>query len=151
MAIQRWDPLRELVDVQQRINRLFEDVFERSTSGDSVEASGGQTWKPATDLIEDTDGYRLRADLPGVTAKEIEIRIENGTLILRGVRGKTTVEDGESYLRVERPTGRFEVRVSLAPSVDARAVRATHRNGVIEVSLPKKQAEAPNRVEITAG
>jgi len=149
MAIQRWDPLRELLDVQQRINRLFDDAFSRSTHGDSSESTGGGGWKPTTDLIEQSDSYILRADLPGVSAKDVEIRIEDGTLVLHGERRRDSSVPQESYLRMERPSGKFELRVTLAPSVDAGAVIASHRNGVIEIRLPKKRVESPSTVEIT--
>ena len=151
MAIQRWDPLREMSEVQHRINRLFDDAFSRSTGQDATDPGGQPAWKPSTDLIEEGDRYLLRADLPGVAASDVEVRIEDGTLHLRGERKTDAGIPRESYLRVERPHGRFEVKVSLAPSVDAAAVKATHRNGVIEVVLPKRRADEPSRVEIVSG
>ena len=147
MAIQRWDPLRELMDLHEKMNRLFEDTLSRSAGTDPDSSSGN--WKPNADLYEEHDRYVLRADLPGVAAADVEIRIDNGTLLLRGERRMDEAVNRESYLRVERPYGRFAVKVSLAPSVDPSGVQATHRNGVIEILLPKKRAESPSHVEIS--
>jgi HSP20 family protein len=151
MAIQRWDPVRDMVEMQQKINRLFEETFSRSAGAESVDSVGAAGWKPATDLIEETDRYVMRADLPGVAAGSVEVRIENGTLFLRGERKMDSDVPTESYLRVERPYGHFAVKVTLAPNVDTTGVRASHKNGVIEVLLPKRQAETGSRVEVTTG
>ena len=148
MAIQRWDPLRELMELHQKMNRLFEETLGRS-AGAGPEAAGGNAWKPNADLFEDDDRYVLRADLPGVAAADVEIRIDNGTLFVRGERKIDDTIERESYLRVERPYGRFALEIALAPSVDPAAVQATHRNGVIEIQLPKKKAESPSHVEIS--
>ena len=149
MAIQRWDPLRELMELQQKMNHLFEQTLARS-AGSDPEAAAGNAWKPDTDLFEDDDRYVLRADLPGVAAADVEIRIDDGTLTLRGERKMDDSVGRDAYLRVERPYGRFSVQMSLAPSVDPSAVQATHKNGVIEILLPKKKAETPSHVEISS-
>jgi HSP20 family protein len=151
MAIQRWDPVRDLVEMQQKINRLFEETFSRSSGAEGVDSVGAAGWRPATDLIEEADRYVLRADLPGVAAGNVEVRIENGSLFLRGERKMDGNVPTESYLRVERPYGHFAVKVALAPNVDTTSVRASHKNGVIEVVLPKRKAETTSRVEVTSG
>jgi HSP20 family protein len=151
MAIQRWDPVRDLVEMHQKINRLFEETFSRSAGAEGVDSVGAAGWKPATDLIEEPTRYVLRADLPGVAAGDVEVRIENGTLFLRGERKMDANVTRESYLRVERPYGHFAVRIALAPGVDTSAVRAAHRNGVIEIVMPKKEADVPARVVVTSG
>ena len=150
MAIQRWDPMRELADVQQRINRLFDSAFSRSTTANEGQPASGGEWKPPTDMIEQTDSYLLRVDLPGVLAKDVQIRIEKGTLTLHGERSVDPSIPRESYLRMERPSGKFDVRVTLSPSVDAGAVKASHRNGVIEIRLPKTRQDATSTVSITS-
>jgi HSP20 family protein len=151
MAIQRWDPLRDLRELQQKMNHLFDDAFSRSAGPESVDPLTTGGWKPSTDLIEEDDRYVLRCDLPGVAAADVEIRIENGTLFLRGERKIDAGISQESYLRVERPSGAFAVKIALAPSVDQKRVRAAQRNGVLEVLLPKRKAELSNQVEVTAG
>ena len=108
-------------------------------------------WKPSTDLVEETDRYILRADVPGVPASDVEIKIDGGYLFLRGERKMDSGLSQDSYLRVERPYGPFAVKIALAPSIDSQNVRATHKNGVIEVVLPKRKAEAPSPVQISTG
>ncbi len=150
MAIQRWDPLRDLMELQQKISRLFDETLTRSGGADDVEGIGAGAWKPPTDLFEDDVRYVLRADLPGVAAGDVDIKIEDGTLFLRGERKMDAGVSREAYLRVERPYGRFAVKVALAPSVDQGAIRASHRNGVVEVLLPKKKKPLPSQIQISA-
>lgn len=148
MAIQRWDPLRDLMDLRERVTRLFDEVLSRSDAEDMPSpASGG--WTPPLDLFEEAGRYVLRADLPGVAAGEVDIQIQEGMLTLRGERRMDPGVAAESYLRVERPHGRFSVQVALPDSVERGGIKATHRNGVIEVVLPKKQVEAPSRIEVS--
>ena len=146
MAIQRWDPQRDLVRLQDNVNRMFEEVLERSPTPGADRARPGD-WKPPLDLFDEGESYVLRADLPGVEAGEVNIRVEEGQLELSGERKG----DREAYLRMERPFGRFSARIALPPSVDRERVRARHRNGVLEVVLPKKKQETPSRVEIAGG
>jgi len=149
MAIQRWDPLQGLMDLQQKMNHLFEDTLARTgeRNGERSEAAAAG-WRPPIDLHEEDDAYVLRTDLPGVSASEVEIRIEEGTLRLSGERKRDGSVGREAYLRVERPHGRFTVQVTLPPSVEPDGIRATHHNGVIEVRLPKRRPRSASRIEI---
>jgi len=149
MAIQRWDPMRGLLELQERMNGLFEDVLSRSAGGADDETAQAAGWRPPVDLFEETDRYVLRADLPGISAGDLEIQVENGRLVLRGERKMDGNISKESYLRVERPYGRFAVQIALPPSVDQQSIRALHRNGVVEILLPKKTEQPPSRIEIS--
>jgi HSP20 family protein len=100
------------------------------------------------DLWEESGRYVLRADLPGIEASEVDIQVEDGRLVLRGERRLDPGVEREAYLRIERPHGRFLVQVALPPSIDAHEVRATQRNGVLEISLPKKKEQASARVPV---
>jgi len=148
MAIQRWDPRRDLVDLQKRMNQLFDGALARSVGPDGG-AVATEGWKPPVDLFENGEHYVLRADLAGVAAADVNIRIDDGTLHLRGERKADQNVARESYLRVERPTGRFAVEVSLPPSVDQKAIRASHKNGVIEILLPKKKEQTPSQIQVS--
>jgi HSP20 family protein len=148
MAIQRWDPLRDLMGLQEKMNHLFETALSRSGDQELGDGSGSTAWKPPMDLFEEPERYVLRADLPGVSATEVEIQVENGDLFLRGERKMDGTIQRESYVRVERPYGRFAVQVALPPSVEQQSIRATHHNGVIEVLLPKKKPRAASRIEV---
>lgn len=147
MAIQRWDPLRDLLSMQERMNRLFDEALARSSGLGDPDAVGAG-WKPPMDLHEESGRYVLRADLPGIEAADVDIQVEDGRLVLRGERRMDPGVDREAYLRVERPYGRFLVQVALPPSINAQEVRASHRNGVLEISLPKKKEQASARVPV---
>lgn len=151
MAIQRWDPLRDLMDLQERMKQLFAEALSRSSGTDGGESLGATGWRPPVDLFEEVDRYVLRADLPGVAARDVEIQVENGVLVVRGERKVDANVSRESYLRIERPHGKFSAQISLPPSVDPKAIRAMHRNGVIEIVLPKRKDAPPSRIEVSAG
>ena len=151
MAIQRWDPLRDLVQLQEKMNTMFDDALSRTVGPDGSGALGSAGWKPPVDLFEEPARYVLRADLPGISASDVQIQVEEGTLTLRGERKLDSGVSREAFLRVERPYGRFSVQISLPPSVDGSAVRARHRNGVIEIEMPKKEESVPSRIEISEG
>jgi HSP20 family protein len=147
MAIQKWDPQRDLVRLQDNVNRMFEEVLGRSAAPDGGDRARPGDWKPPLDLFEEAGHYVLRADIPGVPPSDVEIRIEEGKLTLSGERKS----DHAAYLRLERPFGRFSAQVALPPSVDRERIHANHRNGVLEIVIPKKREEAPSRIEVAAG
>jgi len=149
MAIQRWDPRRDLVELQRRMKEMFDEALSRSAGGEG-DAPGG-AWKPPLDLFEEAQRYVLRADLPGVTPGDVELQVENGKLTIRGERRIDSGIARESYLRVERPHGPFAAQIQLPASVDAEAIQAIHRDGVIEVILPKRKTSTPSRIEISTG
>jgi HSP20 family protein len=130
---------------------MFDEALSRSVGPDGASGLGAAAWKPPMDLFEEPERYVLRADLPGIAPTDVELQVEDGTLRLRGERRFDSAVSRESYLRIERPHGRFSVQVSLPPSVDDSAIRASHRNGVIEVVLPKRKESVPSRVRITEG
>lgn len=148
MAIQRWDPLRDLMELQERMKQLFAEALSRSGGAESEPAAAADGFRPPIDLFEESERYVLRADLPGVAAKDLDVHVEDGVLSLRGERKVDANVARESYLRVERPHGRFTAQISLPPSVDTRAIRATQRNGVIEVVLPKRREAPHSRIEV---
>ena len=148
MAIQRWDPLRDLIRIQERVNEMFEDVLSRSASEKGGETLTYTGWKPPVDVFERAEQYVLRADLPGVTSSDVELEVEDGTLILRGERKVDPAVARESYLRAERPYGHFSLQISLPPSVDRNRIEASHRDGVLEIVLPKRQEDVPSRVKV---
>ena len=147
MAIQRWDPQRDLVALQQRVARLFEEALSRSAGADAESASG--SWRPPLDLYEESTRYVMRCDLPGIESAEVQLQVENGRLLVRGERPADTGVAREAFLRVERPYGPFSIQIALPPSVDPREIRATQRNGVLEIVLPKRREAGPSRIEVS--
>jgi HSP20 family protein len=150
MAIQRWDPVRDLLQLQERVNSLFENVKARSGTSHDAAAAAAATWKPPMDLFEQAGRWVIRVDLPGVDPKDVGIEIESDALVVRGERKADAAVPREDYLRVERPIGRFVLHVALPSSIDRSAMAATQRDGVLEIVLPKKRDEAPGRLKVEA-
>ena len=147
MAIQRWDPQRDLVRLQENVKQMFEELLGRSSWHGATEKTTPTDWKPPVDLLEEAGHYLLRADLPGVSAADVELRIENGNLLVHGERKIKQA----AYLRLERPTGRFSAQIALPPSVDRQNIRANHSNGVLEIMMPKRKEERTSRIEVASG
>lgn len=148
MAIRRPDPVRALGELQERMNRLFDEVRTwTSGPGDAPEDDPG-TWRPPVDLVERDDRYLLRADVPGIEPEDVHVEIESETLVLRGERRRDPDVPRDAYLRSERPSGGFHVRIGLPPSVDVDGIEAVHRAGVLEVVLPKRAAVRPESIRV---
>ena len=146
MAIVRFDPARELDSLQGDMNRLFDRFFDgRAGNG------AGRRWIPAMDLVENDDQLVLRADLPGMTEKDIEIEVKDNVLTLSGERRSESEKKGEGFHRVERSFGRFQRSLTLPRGVPADSVEAEFENGVLEVRVPKPEEAKPTRVQIGKG
>ena len=149
MAIVKWEPFRDMVALQDRMNRLFDDSL-RGWRGGSAEddwALGG-TWAPLVDIYEEEGNLVLKAELPGVDPKDVDIRLENNTLTLRGERRIDTEVKRESYHRVERDYGSFRRSFTLASVVDQEKIRAEYKDGVLKVTLPKRDEAKPKQISI---
>jgi len=144
MAIVRWEPFRDLVSTQDRFNRLFNDTFTRLFDGSEGEARG---WAPAVDVHETAHDLVLTADLPGVDPKDVEIRLENGTLFVKGERTFEKTND-KGYLQVERAYGTFTRTFSVTPAINPENVSANYKNGVLTVTLPKREEAKPKSIKI---
>ena len=151
MTLSRWDPFDDLVRIQERMNRMFEDSLGRTRDGEPGPLGGH--WVPAVDIYETPDDVVLLADLPGVLREDIELRIESNALVLSGERRKKKDVSQESYHRVERGYGTFHRSFTLPTSIAQDRIRAEHTNGILEVYLPKIEAERSRqvRVEIKGG
>jgi HSP20 family protein len=144
MTLVRIDPFRELAGLQDRVNRIFGDPA-RFTNG---QEPSWTSWSPAVDILEKGDNLVLRAELPGMNEKDIDVSVENGVLSLRGER-KSNVEDkSENFHRTERYYGTFSRTFSLPTTVDVSKIHATYKDGILEVTLPKAETAKPKRVEI---
>jgi HSP20 family protein len=148
MALIRWEPARELHTVQSEINRLFNTLFDAPAP-----AAGGvpRRWIPAMDLVETEDDFVLRADLPGLTEKDVNIELQDSVLTISGERRAEHEERKEGYYRVERSFGSFSRSLTLPEGVDPSAVKASFERGVLEVHVPKPEVRKPQRIEISVG
>jgi len=143
MTLMRYEPWGLHRELMNEFNRFFDRM---ATSDDSSAATA--EWMPPVDIEEHADKYVLRADVPGVDPGAIEITLENGVLTLSGAREKVIEANGTESRRLERVTGRFLRRFTLPESVDADAVKATGRHGVLEVVIPKRAAAQPRRIAV---
>jgi len=147
MAIVRWlDPFRDLSSIQERMNQIFEDALARSRGREEGLRSG--MWTPAVDIYENNDSVVVKAELPGVEKDQISVEVKDGILSLRGERKFEKEVKEESYHRIERSYGSFQRSFSLPVSVDQEKVTAQFRNGVLEVTLPKKEQAKPKQVQV---
>lgn len=145
MAVVKWDPLRDLLSIQDRMNRLFEQTLSRSRTEDGISAS---TWAPAVDIYETPETIVMKADLPGLTREDIEIEIRDNTLTVKGERRLAKDVQQESYLRIERAYGAFQRSFTLPTSVRQEEIRASFRDGVLELLLPKAEEAKPKKIAI---
>ncbi len=143
-SVIRWDPFRNLSTFQDQMNRLFETSFR----GQSDE-SALTTWAPSVDIYETENELVLKADLPEVPEKDIDIHVENNMLTIRGERKFEQKVKQDNYLRVERAYGAFSRSFGLPNTVDTEAIKAEYKNGVLTVIMPKRAESKPKQVKIT--
>ena len=144
MSVTRWEPFRNLSTLQEQVNRLFEDNFTRGRSGQAELAS----WAPAVDIYETENELVVKADLPEVQDKDIDIRVENNMLTIRGERKFGNEVHEDNYLRIERAYGGFTRSFSLPNTVNTEAIKAEYKNGVLTVHMPKREETKPKQIKI---
>ncbi len=144
-TITRWDQSRDLASLQDQVNRLFEDTFTRDRSGSADLA----TWAPVVDIYETENELVVKADLPDLEDKDIDVRVENNTLTIRGERKFEKDVNQENYLRVERAYGSFMRSFSLPNTISSENVRAEYRNGVLSLHMAKREESKPKQVKIS--
>ena len=147
MAIVRWEPFRDLVATQDRFNRLFNEALSNVFEG---APTGTQGWAPAVDIYETDQNVVLKAELAGVDPKDVEIRVEDGNLYLKGERKFEKEVKEEDYHRVERSYGSFMRSFPLPSSVDADKASAEYKSGVLTLTLPKKEESKPKTIKIVS-
>ena len=150
MGIVRFDPFRELDRLQNEVNRLFEGYSQAPERGAGQQAAG-RMWSPAVDVAETKDEIVLRAELPGMRQEDIDIELTGDTLTLRGERKFENEERKENFVRVERSYGRVQRSFTLGVPVQHDAVKASYKDGVLEVHLPKSEETKPRKVQVGAG
>jgi HSP20 family protein len=144
MAITRFDPFREFVTLQDRVSRLFGDVYLRD---EDVTQHGH--WVPAVDIYEtETHDLVIKAELPDMTREDIEVTVESNTLTLRGTKKPPVDVKDEQFRRVERRYGAFSRSFTLPTTVDASKVAAEYRNGVLTVKLPFREEARPRTINV---
>lgn len=142
-SITRWDTYSGLSGLQEQVNRLFESSFSRRADNSAL-----TSWAPAVDIFETENELVVKADLPEVNEKDIDVRVENNMLTVRGERKFEEKTEKENYLRVERTYGTFSRSFSLPNTVNNEAIKADYKNGVLTVTLPKRAESKPKQVKV---
>jgi HSP20 family protein len=146
-VLTRWDPFRELNTLQDRMNRLFRDSFGEGRE----EALTTTAFAPPVDVYEDEHNVTLKVEVPGIDEKDIDVRIENNTLIVHGERKFEKEEKEENYRRVERQYGSFTRSFTLPNTVDTQNVVANYDKGVLKIKLAKKAEAKPKQIKVNVG
>lgn len=145
-TIMRWQPFRNLSSLQEQVNRLFESNYPSRGSESTLTA-----WAPAVDVYETENELVIKADLPDVSEKDLDVRVENNMLTIHGERKFEQKVKEENYLRMERSYGSFSRSFSLPNSVNTEAIKAEYKDGVLNITLPKRAESKPKQVKIAVG
>lgn len=148
MALLKWDPFKDLLTIQERMNRLFDETISKARgTGEEMGRSG---WHPPVDIYETDEQIILKAELPGIKKKDIEIEINDDILVLKGEsRFEKNVQE-ENYHRMERSYGPFQRIFTLPYIVDKGSINAKYNQGVLEITLQKLREEKPKHIKVEA-
>jgi HSP20 family protein len=148
MAVVRWDPFREVVSLQSRLNSLFQDYGRGATDGEALSAA---SFAPPVDIYEDDQKLALKLEVPGVKQDDLDIQVEGRSLTVRGERKFDSEEKQENFHRVEHRYGTFARSFTLPNSVDSENVKAIYDAGVLQLEFAKKAEAKPRQIKIGVG
>ena len=145
--ITRWDPFRELNTITDRMNRLFQDTYGTQSREEGLTSS----FVPAVDIYEDEHYVTVKMEVPGIDQKDIDVRLENNTLTVRGERKFEKDEKEENFHRIERRYGSFYRAFTLPNTLDSEKVQADYEGGVLKIKLAKKAEAKPKQIKVNVG
>jgi HSP20 family protein len=145
MTVYRWEPRRELVSAGRKLRQLFDDVENGWQSGLHIELG---TFQPRVDISETKEAVHVHAELPGMKSDDVKITISEGTLTLRGEKKRVTASNEETYQRMERTHGEFVRQFTLPANLDEDATQASFEDGVLHITIPKREPAKPKEREI---
>jgi HSP20 family protein len=146
VAITRWDPFREVVTMQNRLNSLF-----GSLNNETESALTTASFVPAVDVYEDEKKIVLKLEVPGIAEKDLDVSVENHTLTVKGERKFAAEEKEENFHRIERRYGSFYRAFTLPQTVDTESIDAKYENGVLKIELKKKPEAQPKQIKVNVG
>jgi HSP20 family protein len=146
MAIVRWDPFRDVQVLQDRINRIFNESFGRARDLDDDVSL--YDWRPPVDIYESEDAIFLKAELPGISKEDVSVEIKDNVLTLKGERFLDPQIKDENYFRKERNFGKFHRSFTLQESIQPDQIKASFKDGVLTVEIPRPQEEKPKQVTV---
>ena len=138
--LERWDPFDEMTTLRNRMDRLWSRM--------SDEEPALANWAPTSDVVETKDDIVIKAELPGIDSKDVDVQIENGVLSIQGQRNAEKDTEDKGFRRIERTYGTFFRSFVLPPNVEADKIAATFVNGLLEVRLPKKEEAKPRAIKV---
>jgi HSP20 family protein len=139
MSTRNWDPLKDVLNISDRMNRMFQQFTSENKN----------QWQPPVDIYESDDAIVLLAELPGVSETQVNIQLENGILLLRGEKPAPAEEEANSYYRLERPFGKFARSFAVPVNVDPSSVTASLKDGVLTITVKKNHQNQSVSVKIT--
>jgi HSP20 family protein len=147
MTLMRWKPFGDLVSMQGRINRLFDDAF----SGLGKDQENFADWYPATDIYETKDDYVFKLEVPGLAKDDVNVELNNNTLTIKGEKKENKEVKKDDYHRVESFNGSFTRSYTLPRNVDAKKIKANMKDGILELHIPKAEEAKPKSISINVG
>jgi HSP20 family protein len=143
--LEKWDPFRDLMSIQNEMNRLFGRTF-----GNGGELGFDGTWVPAVDIHESADKIELSVDLPGIDPKDVDVTVEDSTLTITGERRFAHEEKEGSFQRIERRYGAFSRTVTLPSTADTERIDGKFDQGVLTIEVPKREEAKPKKITVKA-
>jgi len=145
MAIVRFEPFRNLLTTQREFERLFKEAFSPMSGETEVST---RSWAPPVDIYETEDAIVLKAELPGIDPQDVEVRVEDNTLYLKGERNYEKEVKEQNYHRIERSYGSFARSFTLPNSISAEKVKAEYKDGLLTLTMPKREEAKPKTIKI---
>lgn len=140
----KWEPFRDLMAMQDRMTRLFDETLSRMFKEDVDRG----VWTPPVDIVEREREVILKVDLPDMNQNEIEIKVEENTLIIQGVRRFIKESPEENYIQIERPYGNFRRTFALPRAIDQEEIKASYKDGVLQIVLPRRREILPKQISV---
>jgi len=144
MTLEKWEPFRDLMAMQDRMTRLIDETLSRVWKDEVVQ----RVWSPPVDIFERGNEVVLKVDLPEMTQDEIDIRVEGNTLTIQGERRFIKDAYEENYIQVERTYGTFHRSFNLPRMIDQEGIKASYKDGVLRIALPRKQEIQPKQIVV---
>ena len=146
MALVKWDPFRDVAELQNRINRIFDESFGRSRELD--DETSLQAWRPAVDIYEVDGGIVVAAELPSVVKENVSVEVKDDILTIKGERLANPKIKEDSYYRRERLYGPFKRSFTLHQNIQPDLIKATFKDGILEIEIPRPQKEQPKQITV---
>ncbi len=144
MTVVKWEPFRDLMAMQNRMTRLIDETLSRIWKEEVVRG----VWSPPVDILERGSEVVLKVDLPEVSQEEIDIRVEGSTLIIQGERRLIKDAPEENYIQIERPYGTFRRTFNIPRMIEQEEIKASYKDGVLRIVLPRKQETQPKQIVV---